>query len=251
MSWRARLITRLRREAFLPTALGIVVNPFHITRQALYRNVRELAPQVNGSVLDFGCGSKPYAELFTSASTYVGVDIELSGHDHRQSHVDHFYDGLTLPFEAQRYDAVVSFETLEHIFNPSRILSEINRVTRDGGCLLLSAPFVWDEHEVPYDFARYTSFGLRHVLEAAGYEVLEFRKSTTYVLTVAQMAIAYLHQHVFPRRGVLRHLCQLLFIFPLSAMAYLLNALLPKRDSFFCDCIVLARKVRAPQAVLF
>jgi SAM-dependent methyltransferase len=251
MSWRDRLIQRLRREAFVPSVLGIVVNPFHITRSALYHHVRELAPKVNGDVLDFGCGSKPYAELFSAAASYTGVDIAISGHDHRQSQVDHFYDGQTLPFEAQRYDAVVSFETLEHIFNPTRILCEINRVTRDGGQLLLSVPFVWDEHEVPYDFARYTSFGLRHVLESAGYEVLELRKSTTYVLTVAQMAIAYLHQHVFARRGVLRHLCQLLFIFPLSVTAYLLNAVLPRRDSFFCDCIVLARKTGAPRASIF
>jgi SAM-dependent methyltransferase len=246
----SRLNARLRKELFLPSPLGIVINPFHITRSALSCNLRELVPMLTGDVLDFGCGSKPYASLFASARSYAGVDIEISGHDHSTSEVDFFYDGETLPFDDGRYDAVASFETLEHIFNPSRILSEINRVTKGGGMLLLSVPFVWDEHEVPYDCARYTSFGLRHVLGAAGYDIVELRKTTTYFLTVAQMLIAYLHQHVFPRRGFFRHLCQVMVIFPVSALAYALNSLLPKRYDLFCDCIVLARKSRPALAVV-
>ena len=242
MNWTHRAHARLRHELFVPTWLGIIINPFHITRSALYRNLKALAPSIHGAVLDFGCGSKPYESLFTAARSYRGVDIQTSGHDHRASKVDHFYDGHTLPLGDAHYDAVVSFETLEHVFNPTRILSEIHRVTRPGGHLLLSVPFVWDEHEVPYDCARYTSFGLRHMVESAGYEVLALRKTTSYVLTVAQMSIAYLSQHVFPRRGFFRHLCQLLFIFPLSVLALLLNAALPRRDGFFCDCVILARK---------
>ena len=250
MDWLSSVAARLRRELFVPSALGILINPFHITRNALYRNLRQLAPSIRGDVLDFGCGSKPYASLFASASSYSGVDIQTSGHDHQESKVDYFYDGQTLPFDNARYDGVVSFETLEHIFNPSRILSEINRVTKDGGLLLISVPFVWDEHEVPYDCARYTSFGLRHILESAGYDIVELRKTTTYFMTIAQMLIAYLHQYVFPRRGFFRHACQLLFIFPISALAYLLDTLLPKRYDFFCDCVVLARKSRPAKAVL-
>jgi len=250
MSPRHRIISRLRRELFTPTPLGIAINPFHITRNALFRRVRQLAPRLRGDVVDFGCGSKPYAPLFTGAASYVGVDIETSGHDHQTSTVDVFYDGKTLPFGNDHCDAVVSFETLEHIFNPSRILSEINRITKDGGLLLLSVPFVWDEHEVPYDCARYTSFGLRHILGLAGYEVLELHKTTSYFLTVAQMFIAYLSQHVFPRTGVLRHVCQLLFIAPMTALAYALNALLPHREDLFCDCVVLARKARPASAAV-
>ena len=250
MKFLNRITTRLRREAFLTTRVGILFNPFYITRSALHRNLRQLAPLIRGDILDFGCGSKPYALLFTSATSYRGVDIQTSGHDHRESKVDFFYDGQTLPGLDAQYDGVVSFETLEHIFNPSRILSEINRVTKDGGLLLISVPFVWDEHEVPYDCARYTSFGLRHILESAGYDIVELRKTTTYFMTIAQMLIAYLHQYVFPRRGFFRHACQLLFIFPISAVAYLLNTLLPKRYDFFCDCVVLARKSRPAKAVL-
>lgn len=246
MSVTKSLRERLRQELFMPKYWGIVINPFHITRNALYKNLKALAPLISGDVLDFGCGSKPYETLFASASSYCGVDIQNSGHDHARSKVDHFYDGHSLPFANEAFDAVVSFETLEHLFNPVRIVAEINRVTREGGQLLISVPFVWDEHEVPYDYARYTSFGLRHLLEAAGYRIEELRKTTTYFMTVCQMLIAYLCQHVFPRRGLLRHVCQILLVFPITALSALLDIVLPKRYDFFCDCVVLARKVGPP-----
>ncbi len=233
----------------MPSALGMVINPFHITRSALYKILKSLAPGIKGDVLDFGCGSKPYETLFTSASSYCGVDIKTSGHDHAQSKVDHFYDGNSLPFANEMFGAVVSFETLEHVFNPAQIISEINRVTHFGGQLLISVPFVWDEHEVPYDYGRYTSFGLRHLLESAGYEIEDLRKTTSYFMTVSQMLIAYLSQHVFPSRGVLRHVCQLVFIFPITALSALFDIVLPKRYDFFCDCVVLARKIGPPAGV--
>ena len=105
-------------------------------------------------VLDFGCGSKPYENLFINIDEYVGCDIEVSGHDHLDSKIDYFFDGKNLPFIDDRFDSVVSFEVFEHIFNLPEILKEINRVTKTSGNILISVPFAWGEHEVPYDFAR-------------------------------------------------------------------------------------------------
>jgi len=36
-----------------------------------------------------------------------------------------------------------------------------------------TAPFIWPVHEAPRDFYRYSPFGLRHLLEATGFEVIE------------------------------------------------------------------------------
>ena len=69
------------------------------------------------------------------------------------------------------------------------MLSEINRVCKLNGQLLITVPFVWDEHEVPYDYGRYTSYGLKHVLEIHGFEVIHLDKSTSYVETVFQMCM--------------------------------------------------------------
>jgi SAM-dependent methyltransferase len=199
-----------------------------------------MAPSITGSLLDFGCGSKPYEALFTKANSYIGVDLETTGHDHVDSKVDVYYDGRALPFEADQFDAVVSFEVFEHVFNLTEVLDEIRRVTKESGFLLISIPFAWPEHEIPYDFARYTSFGIAHVLNCSGYEVINTKKTTTHVLAVFQLFADYLAQ-LGPRSWI-RPILQLMVIFPTTLFAYLLNSILPKRYAYFCNSVVLARK---------
>jgi SAM-dependent methyltransferase len=244
-----RLKKRLMRERFLTSPLGIVVNPFYIIRNGLYRGVLRVASEFQGEILDFGCGSRPYESLFTNASRYVGVDVEASGHNHRRSKVDVYYDGRRLPFADASFDGVVAFEVLEHVFNLDETLDEMRRVLRPGGKILITAPFAWEEHETPYDFARYTSYGMRAVLERTGFEVVEIKKTTTYVLAVGQMGIAYLAQHVLPKNRALAAVTQLLIVFPMTVMALAANAVLPKRYEYFCNCALVAKKsgVKAPE----
>ena len=241
MSTLNRMRTRLRRETFRPTLLSAVIGSSFISRRGLFYAIKEMAPLITGNVLDFGCGSKPYEALFTEASGYIGVDLKVSGHDHIDSKVDVYYDGRVLSFEDCQFDAVVSFEVFEHVFNLPDILAEIHRVTKKSGHLLISIPFAWSEHEIPYDYARYTSFGIAHILKSNGYEVLEVRKTTTYLLTIFQMFMDYLAQ-LRPRSWILRPLLQLCLIFPLTLIAYAVNAVLPERYGSFCNMVVLARK---------
>lgn len=242
MTFWERIQVRRRRERFQPTSLSAVVSPVYIIRRGLFRAIKDLAPSISGDILDFGCGSKPYESLFSEATSYLGVDVEVTGHNHRDSRVDVFYDGKVLPFADAQFDAVVSFEVFEHVFNLPEVLREINRVTKSGGLLLISVPFAWNEHETPYDFARYTSFGISHILRSADYEIVEIRKTTTYLLTVFQMFIVYLMQ-IGPRSRVLRYLRQICILFPCTLIAYVVDALLPKRYEYYCNIVLLARKL--------
>ena len=239
---RLASLPRPRREWFLVTPWSALGNPFYIIRRGLLKSITRMAPAVQGDVLDFGCGSKPYESLFRHARRYVGVDIEVSGHDHRDSKVDVFYDGSTLPFADGQFDAVVAFEVFEHVFNLDEVLGEVRRVLKPQGRLLLSIPFAWEEHEKPYDFARYTSDGLRHLLERNGFTVVELARTTSYLLAVFQLLIAYLVQHVLPRGRLLGGLCQLTVVFPITALALALDAVLPRRDQLFSNLVVLAER---------
>lgn len=174
----------------------------------------------------------------------MGVDIEVSGHNHTDSKVDYFYDGKRLPFNDASFDAVVCFEVFEHVFNLDEVLAEIYRVLRPNGQILISIPFAWDEHEIPYDFARYTSFGITHILSKNNFEVVKLTKTTTYILAVFQMFIAYLFQFVLPKGRLIGRISQLIVIFPLNVLALLFNALLPKRYEYYCNNVVLAKKVQ-------
>jgi ubiquinone/menaquinone biosynthesis C-methylase UbiE len=237
-----KIKSRFHRENFLPSALSVVINPKYIIRNGLYQGVKQLAPKLGGDILDFGCGSKPYESLFLNAKSYVGVDIEVSGHSHADSKVDFFYDGKRLPFSDNSFESVVCFEVLEHVFNIDEVLSEISRVLKPNGCLLVTVPFAWDEHEIPYDFARYTSFGISNVLERNGFKILELKKSTTSFLAICQLLIAYLTQYVLPNGPKSGKVAQLVCVFPLTVLSLILNKMFPKRVELFCNSIVLAKK---------
>jgi SAM-dependent methyltransferase len=162
---------KLQKEAFAVSPISIIVNPFYIIRNGLYKAISKQAINLTGEILDFGCGKKPYEHLFVNAETYIGVDIKISGHDHKNSKVDKFYDGKILPFPDNSFDSVVSFEVFEHIFNIDEVLLEIRRVLKPNGQLLITIPFAWDEHEAPFDYARYTSFGIKNILEKNLFEI--------------------------------------------------------------------------------
>ncbi len=233
---------RMSHEAFNPTWMGIIISPVFIVRRGLFKAIQGFSHLVCGCVLDLGCGTKPYQSLFTNATSYIGVDIEVSGHSHKDSNIDVFYDGKVLPFENASFDSVVSFEVFEHIFNIEEVLAEVLRVLKPDGQFLISIPFAWEEHEEPYDFARYTSFGIKHVLNNAGFQVVHIIKSGTAFLAIAQVFIAYLTKYVSPQSRIGAIVFQLLVIFPLNTISLVVNEVMPKRYAYFCNCIILCKK---------
>jgi ubiquinone/menaquinone biosynthesis C-methylase UbiE len=101
------------------------------------------------SVLDVACGTGYGVEHFinTRARTATGVDLSLEAVDYAtnwfgKSSAANFLcaDGIKLPFIDNSFDAVVSFETLEHIRAYSRFLAECKRVLKGDGILICSTP---------------------------------------------------------------------------------------------------------------
>jgi SAM-dependent methyltransferase len=237
----ASLKTSISSDVFITSPVSMA-SPVYIVRQGIFKVLGEIAPTLKGNILDFGCGSKPYESLFINSQSYIGVDIEQSGHDHTSSKVDFYYDGKTLPFEDSSFDVIVSFEVLEHVFNIEEVLLELQRVLTENGQLLISVPFVWNEHEIPYDYARYTSFGITHILNKNGFQVIDLRKTTTYFLTIGQILIAYLSQHLLPKGRVLGALSKITIVFPTTLLLIAMNRILPKNYDLFCNSVILCQK---------
>ncbi len=240
MSRLKHLRRRYEQEQFFPSWLGLIVNPFYFARKGLATGIRKLAGQIGGELLDVGCGSKPYASLF-SVQHYVGLEYD-SPANRRRAIADVYYDGGRFPFEDARFDCVVASQVFEHVFNPEGFLAEIHRVLRPGGKLLLSVPFVWDEHEQPYDFARYSSFGLKHLLQEAGFDVLEHTKSMTGGGALFQLINAYLYKVTRSDSRVWNWLCMLLLMAPVNLLGCLLCKALPDNPDLYLDNIVLASR---------
>jgi SAM-dependent methyltransferase len=240
-----RLSDRLYGYYVEPRWLGLLINPFYFSRKALFRHIGELAPRMGGRLLDVGCGTKPYKKLF-AASEYVGLEID-SPDTRRRTRADAFYDGTRFPYGDAQFDSVVAFEVLEHVFNPDVFLGEVNRVLKPGGRVLLTVPFMWGEHEPPWDYGRYSSFGLRHLLEKHGLAVEEQRKTATGLRPALQMGAVYVYDKLVPKHPfLLTCLAVAVLIGPLNIVGSLLAAILPNDESVFLDNVVLARKRPAP-----
>src|SRR5262245_35049954 len=71
-------------------------------------------------------------------------------------------------FEDASFDAVFLLEVLEHVETPDLAISELHRVLKLGGALVLSTPFLFEIHEAPRDYFRFTEHGLRFLLRGFG-----------------------------------------------------------------------------------
>jgi SAM-dependent methyltransferase len=224
-------------------------NAFYFIRNALYKKIEQYAPELNGRLLDFGCGSKPYQSLFINASQYIGLDYESEGHSHTSESIDVMYDGKTIPFPDEHFDSVFSSEVFEHIFNLEEILPEIKRVMKKGGKILITCPFVWNEHEVPVDYARYTQFALKHLLEKNGFEILVQEKSGDFTMAIYQMRMIYFNDHFIPAVPLLGKLKFFKTNIPriinpvLNIWFSFWHWILPKRRDWYLNNIVLAVKL--------
>lgn len=107
------------------------------------------APAVaDRDVLDIACGAGYGSALLARhAARVVGADLSQAAIEHaraRYASVPNLEfrqaDCAALPFPDASFDAVVSFETLEHIAAQQAFLDEVRRVLRPAGLVVLSCP---------------------------------------------------------------------------------------------------------------
>ena len=157
---------------------------------------------IKGRVVDLGCGTAPYkTDILAKADQYIGVDWENSLLD--QTHVDVFANlSERLPFEDGYADTVVAFQVMEHLPEPGFFLSECHRILRPGGALFLTVPFMWEIHDAPHDYYRYTRYGLEYLLSKAGFCDREVREMAGYW----QTSILKFNYHTARTAGRVRRL---------------------------------------------
>jgi SAM-dependent methyltransferase len=223
-----------------PGPSGMLVNPFYFARRCLYEALRDLGHELGGRVLDVGCGDRPY-EALIPARDYLGLEIDTP-EARARSKADAYYDGRRFPFEDGSFDGVLCNQVLEHVFEPAAFVSELARVLRPGGRLLLTVPFVWDEHEQPRDYARYSSFGLAALLAQAGFRLLEQRKTAADARVLFQLINAYLYKATATRSAYLNLLAAVMFMAPVNLVGAALAWILPGNADLYLDNVVLAEK---------
>lgn len=100
-------------------------------------------------VLDAGCGDGAFARALAEHGALVdGVDVSHEAiRRARRAHagsaveVQVVPEGVALPFEEDRFDVVWAGKVLEHVVDPVAWLSDVRRVLRWGGRLVLTTPY--------------------------------------------------------------------------------------------------------------
>ena len=169
-----------------PPPLGSAPGPFagNSSRVHLQAFIARAAASVgpDALVLDAGAGPCWHAAHFAHAR-YEAADMRHFEGALRP--IDHVGDLRALAVEDDRFALILLTQVLEHLPEPGDVLRELHRVLEPGGTLWLSTPLFYQEHEQPHDFFRYTQFGLRHVLTAAGFVVEELEWLEGYFGTLA------------------------------------------------------------------
>ncbi len=217
----------------------------YLVRNRLLNGISRYVGKLEGKMLDFGCGSKPYKALFT-VKEYVGLDFDSQGHDHSNEEIDVLYNGITIPFPDETFDSVFSSEVFEHVFNLEAILPEINRVMKKGALILVTCPFAICEHEQPNDYARYTSFALKHLMRKNGFEIIFFEKLGSSIDVIVQIRLTYFHNHIMPfiaKIPVLRKLVRTSVNIILNTYANLHGKIFPRGEELYLNNLVLCKKI--------
>jgi SAM-dependent methyltransferase len=139
---------------------------FRSGRKAVTGFLREL----NGRVLDIGCGNRWIERELNDRCYYLSLDYPGTVALGYQGSPHVFGDGQSLPLKGESMDAIVMLDVLEHMPKPAKALAETKRVLKPGGTLIIQVPFLYPLHDEPYDFQRWTEHGLNELMQNHGLE---------------------------------------------------------------------------------
>src|SRR5262249_25162549 len=146
-------------RSLVPNALIDRLDPFEAS---IRRFVDDVAARTRSGarVLDAGAGECRFRPNFAHAS-YVGIDFAPGQAAWDYSKLDVVGSIEELPFRNESFDRVLSIVVLEHTSRPARVIEELQRVLRPGGTVHMVLPHMWEEHQRPHDYFRFTSNGAR------------------------------------------------------------------------------------------
>ncbi|MGD9001085.1 MAG: class I SAM-dependent methyltransferase [Anaerolineae bacterium] len=194
---------------------------------------------VAGKTIDLGCGTMPFTDLLASrASTYHTLDLRPRSEE--VTYVGDIQNMSMIPDES--YDSALSLEVLEHVQDPWQAAGEIHRILRPGGILIVSVPHLSRLHEEPHDYFRFTVYGLQHLLETTGFEVVEIHRKGGLVSFLGHQVSTLLLSAVWPV-AVLRRPVWFLNKWLVTRLWYRVDSLSNRSGIFALGYVAVARKV--------
>ena len=159
---------------------------FQPDRVLLREQLKSVGHYITGKTLDVGAGSfDRYGEFF-KADQYTRMEIAAG------EGIDVVGSAYDIPFPNESFDSLVSTQVFEHLARPHDAAKELFRVLKSGGYVVVTVPQTSELHEIPYDFYRYTNFGLEALFTDTGFEIVETLQRGGYHAMIAQVRIRYM-----------------------------------------------------------
>lgn len=188
------------------------------------KNLVEICGGLHFTVLDIGCADKKPKRYLPESVYYCGLDYYSTATNWYMTRPDLFADATHLPLKDESFENVLLLDVLEHLPDPSATVTEIYRVLKPAGKLIILVPFMYPVHDAPLDFHRWTSYGLCKLVQNSKFRVLEekyYGQPVETAFLLVNLALSKTTLNMFKTRNPL-----LVIFLPLLPFIVLLSNLL-------------------------
>jgi ubiquinone/menaquinone biosynthesis C-methylase UbiE len=177
---------------------------FYFAEMIRYVKLIELLSGIAGTVLDLGAGDG-YLSYLLSKRKYHVVAFDISsnrlakfGNQARAAQIEQILGHIDyLPFKSASFDCVIASELIEHLPKYEKSLSEVNRILKSNGAIIISVPYKEKLmfHTCPYCMNRFHVNGHFHsfdevklsiAVEEAGFKVEKIVLFRSLITTIVR-----------------------------------------------------------------
>ncbi|MCM8525876.1 MAG: class I SAM-dependent methyltransferase [Lentisphaeraceae bacterium] len=135
----------------------------HNSNKCVIRAINKVLDSIseNGVGLNVGAGKTDIDKRIKKMELAPGNGIDYVG------------SVENIPEKNDFFDVVISQEVLEHVKNPWKAISEIQRVLKKGGLAYIQLPFTIGFHPCPNDYWRFSQEGIEELIKSTNMEIVE------------------------------------------------------------------------------
>lgn len=196
-----------------------------------------ISKYLNGVVLEIGAGTNYLKNAFENrCNDWISLDYNIIS-----TSIDVQADGQQLPFKDNIANLIICIDVLEHVPHPDKMISELQRVLKKDGVLILSTPFFFYLHGSPFDFYRFSKYGLSIILEENGFKVNEIQPIAGAISTFGILLTIFIVK-VFNFSKYLLKILLIINKFMQKIIIVPLDKIIDKEKRFAQGHIVIAKK---------
>lgn len=181
-------------DIFTDKFSSLIIHPQYFIKKYTNNSIKFALHYARGTLLDVGCGRMPYKkEFLPCVDKYIGLDHpEAAKYYKGKEKPDILADSTQIPLPDNSCDTVTCFQVLEHLPEPIKALEEMRRVLKKNGRIIISTIQFYPLHDEPYDYYRYTKYGLSHLLHHVNLVELKHREEGNVFTLIFQSLNIYL-----------------------------------------------------------